>query len=1080
MLKESADQEKFIGKLRYLNPDLADRLIGARMCLAQSTNPMRLQQAASSIRSALEIVTQLFPGVMEKAENVEASIDHHLNFLQKSVGPNSSVSSAASSLDLMQSVAQLRQLIIEKKEFTREIATRVLSEIDPQFKFQPLSTQAAREQAWVLSWRRLNSILHSRGPVNDEQTVVESLRHLEAVLEAYFQPKILDSAREIDEILLRFDGGNADSLLEEAAPLLTNGATIVYFIRKLNDAAWLSPLFHHGYFESGHASQQEHLLEPLRLLARVGAKAPALMAEIISGLGKTDSPQIKALVVECVLNCSVEDLGAASEKLIWLDIRSAYFFDCDKILQIVERLRVSVSAETALAFVGRLIFLNRDQQSRFELVAPFPEWDYATFIKGVSQQFGPSIELFEMLAKVLDEGLLAANVGRGPDISIFWLSSLYELDSDQSGSSVRETLASICVSQVESQLSKNPEQLGKYLCIMESLESDFFKRLSYFARATAAPTLIEESWDLLFEDHGTEEAGTFGDRWTMASSLTKHVSDDKLNQLLDYLTDARSKEKISNSTYGRILTILSRTAPHVYEVTLRDHLASHGLQRLNRPDLLLQTRIWSGENSPITAAEIRAMGPNEFMSYIAGFEPADLFASGSKAGIAAELKQVLEQDPHFLDSNLKDLHSQVEVLGAYLESRNLIIGSASESEIIEWLHTVSDAIGVKNLPMHRIASLFRLLIAAPVSQTAPALATEAMSLAAKLVGELKPAPYSLDEEETGTQVLQSAINDPYCIALELAIRTASWIREGGFSELQVDGFLEDITQSLERIPDDGILPAAIIGTHFTLIVRVSLPWAVRVRRALYLPKSKQKAIAFMVSYLHWGSPTFSIFKNNDWILTQALKGTNIAQKTFMHAELQSLAAQQLCKFFIQGHVQDTNDLFKKLPQQLNRAQFSDLFYSIATAIDNTKPLDEPLLTNSMRLWALLKDLASENGFEEEFSFSEAFSKWLSIESLPEEWRLGTFHEIISDGDVSVKDLYGTLESLNSLSRSHPYECLSLVFTLLLKMPHRHDLAWSIHVIYEMLEALPEQSDGRLEEIRNDLESQLARRGYSRR
>ncbi len=1071
--------DNFISKLRYLNPDLADRLVGVQVCLSQTTNPMRLQQAGSSIRSAMEIVIQLFPGALAEVAEVDVRIEHLLSALEASVDPKTTIFSAASRIDLMQNVVELRYLIDEKREYRREIATRVLSEIDPRFRYQPLFAQVAREKDWVENWRRLNGIVHSRGAVKDEQTVLQCLRYLEAVLESYFQPRILDSARSIDAILLRFDGTNADALLDDAAHLLTNGATIVYFISQLNHAAWLNPLFHQGYFASGSTPQQEHLLEPMKLLARVGAQAPIQMSKIITSLGETQSSQIKALAVECVANCSDEDLEVLTEKLIWLDIRHAHSVDFEKILQIVDRLNTSISAQKALEFVSYLISLNPDQQNRFELVAPFPEWDYIKFIREVSGLFGQSLDLFKVLARVLDQGLLAANVNRAPDISIFWLNSLHEHANDSISQSLRETLASLCVSQVQSTLSLNPELVGDYLQILATLESDFFERLSYYARATAAPMLLEDSWNLLLEENSTKESGTFGDRWLMGSELAKLVENDKLVHLLSHLKEELSASRISDSTLSRVLTILAKTAPQVFDQPLNDHLASRRLQRIDSPEVLVRTGIWSGETSPVTSTDIREMGPAKFLSYIEDYKPKDFFATGSKSAITGELKSVLDEDPNFLDGHLKDIHLQVEVFSTYLESRNLIIGSSSAPEIIKWLHTISDAIVSEKLPMHKISSLFRLIISTPISETSPPLVTECLLLVAKLLKELKPSLYELDVEVKGSQILQSAINDPYCIALEMAIQTASWLCESEWPELQLNGFLEKITESLEEVSEQGVLPSAIIGAHFTFIVKASLGWSVQIKNALSLPKNKQSATSFIVSYLHWGKPTISIFKHNDWILTHALKGANSTQKTLLVIERQALAAQQLCKFFIQGHIQDNDDMFKKLPQQLNRQQFSDLFLALAFAIGNTEPLDEPLLTNSMRLWELLKNLATEQRFEEEFAFSDAFSNWLAIESLPEEWRLETFTEIISTGDVNFKDLYGTLASLKTLSRSHPRECLSLVFALLLKLRQRYDLAWSVHVIYEMLEGLPEQPNDPLGEMRNEVESQLARIGYSR-
>ncbi len=247
---ESFSSDEFMRQLKLLNQNLVDRLEGAKLSLAQPDNPMHVQQAAVSARSAMEIVSDYFPvaAPVTKAQLVQ-EINRTVDLLEAALDPLSNIVEQNRQVSANEKLNELRRLLKLKEDTTRQKAFGVMSQIDPRFESLPPTIQEKRGELWVSNWKRLSGLVHSRDKVTARVFVEESLDFLQETLRYYFQPTVLASVATIDELISKFNGDNAKELFELASALFTNGAVLEYFLAQIDEVEWLPELIERGYFD---------------------------------------------------------------------------------------------------------------------------------------------------------------------------------------------------------------------------------------------------------------------------------------------------------------------------------------------------------------------------------------------------------------------------------------------------------------------------------------------------------------------------------------------------------------------------------------------------------------------------------------------------------------------------------------------------------------------------------------------------------------------------------------------------------------------------------------------------------------
>jgi hypothetical protein len=1080
---ENSSSVEFMEKLRHLNPDLADRIDGAKFSLSQTRNPMNVQQAASSVRSAMELVKRLFPvgstaSETDNHKKIEAAVDA----VEFSIYPGGQLAEANNHLAAKNKIDELRTLLDEKGS-NKDDANNVMFHVDPWFESLPLKFQKSRTSAWVAHWSKLSAMLHTSGEVAGEQDVKNSLEFLEGVLSYYFNPTVLESASQIDQIVQRLDENNSEELFEEASALFTNGASLEYFLSKLDDPAWINPLIKREYFTASTRHQkygapnQPHLYSPLKYLARVAATNPALTALALRQVEDLTSDSIKGLVVDCAAHCSGLELVEIVKKLVQWEVRKSPHVSFDNLLKITRELLDAHFQSEAFQFARATLAFSLEDQNGVNLVAPFAEWEYGIHCKSLAVMFPQNAKVFSLFSKVLEVGLgLSARTG-SKNMSVFWLPSLAKRIEIDRFDSAQTVLAEVLTGHLASVIGDNPRRLDEYLKIIRALEGDFFRRLEYHARGLAAPYALEQSWGLLFSEPLLIKAGAFGEFWLMVKRLCEFSSLDQVQYLSNWLMKLHDDGELSTHTFIRIFSILKSISEEFFGTHLRETLTKTGIPPIDDPEILVKSSPWANDELPINSQTILAIGPEGFIRFLEKFEPEVTFPPQNMYAIAHELRPILQKDPNYLDAVISSAAAFPDVLAVFLDSKIPILAKASDEDVSLWLDSMRASISNIDFPMNSSARLMKgLFTSSHLLKTA-----KSRQLIWKLLSEILSyaTPQVFDDQQVkfDAQIYQTAINDPFSIALDTAIYGLDWSRRNSRPVSEIKDLQGQILGLLSRQSQDNALPVAILGNRFSFITQEFRDWSLELATKLHLTKNKRLMRFFLTCHFNSGHSQRSVLRHHRWIYDKGLKSISGARSDVRQLETQVLTARQLCIFFIQGDLERESNYFDDIRKSVSVEKFELLIREVGHVLARSDSLSTTIQQRSQELWRILEGMHTTAKPGEQPRLASCFSEWLTVTQLPAEWRLLTFRRLLEGGRFVIDDLYSTLEVVSLLALEYPLECIEIAKLIVMRSARKSDLSWSVSFIYGMIEPLKSSALKDVTDAVTDLEEQLARAGY---
>lgn len=1083
---EIYNPDAFMRQLKLLNENLADRLEGAKLSLDQPSNPMHVQQAAVSARSAMEIVSNYFPVA---APVTEAQIRHEINrtvdLLEAALDPTSNLVEQNRQVSANEKLSELRQLLNQKPDTTRQKAFGVMSQVDPRFESLPLAIQEQRRDMWVNNWKRLSGLVHSRGKVSQRIFVEESLDFLQETLRYYFQPPVLASVRTIDELISKFNGTNAEELFELASAQFTNGAVLEYFLDQIDQPDWLAALIERGYFDSGNKLQknwsprQPHLLPPMRFLRRVAHKDQDALSNALERIDDVVSDELKGLVVDCSLECSPEYLQTFSTKLIRWDVRRSPYVSSDSLLLIVKKLYDAEYQAAALNFARYVLSFSMKDQSSFGLQTPIPEWDYRNFCRGLVAFLTANLTTIELFSDVLDKGVRVSTKPGGRDLSIFWMPSLFEPSSSDHFDSIQRELGSILVSLTQKSLAIQQSDLELHLELAGARESDFFSRLVFVARTAAAPYQLDESWSSLFDESNLKATGAFTEVWLMARRLVDFASEAMIEELLAWLAKGNRAGVLVDSTFNRILSILEPAANVPIMKVHSELQARSGLATVSHPELLIRTSGWVSDSPPITAQRIQELGPTEFMNFVEKWSPEEHFPMASLYTIAAELQTVLEVEPGFLDIEISRASNYSEFLDVYLSTRIKLVDDASDQLVSEWLSVLQVLKVNKDYPAVAATSLLKSIFASKELRLNQSTSAAFCHYLVALLNTLRPSKAKSNDAISPFFFHQQAINDPFAMVLDTSIYAMAWMsRENGFEEE-----LRDIQLAIERalsgLGKYAVFPASIFGSHFGFINSKYRDWSLQLLRVFDFENYGLSEFAFTSAHLSVGTANAGVLIEHPWIYKHALKGTYKGANSESIRELQRIAAKQVCIFFIQGVIPEANELLELLQVQLGAPQVDFLIRDIGRALWQNDSLPAEIQRKCMELWRILEKLMQHFSPSTTAPLAGCFAEWFVVPALPPLWRLETLTRLIQNGRFVINDMYSVIETVIKLSEEHPLESLTVANHLVMHSAKKLELAWSASLLFSMIVKLKESPTHGVRESAYALEAQMARSGFLR-
>jgi hypothetical protein len=1081
-----SDSGDFEQNLRALNADLANRFQGIRIALLSQNNPMGVQQAASSARSAMEIISRLLPvGEVSVGDFEEYEIDQHLDDLEQIAngGPHVELFSAAEKINAV--LPKIRRALDKNKPSKRQLARAVLSTVDPRFDVLPIGQQQDLAKEWGLHWENMSRAIHSNHTPFATEEVLACASFLEGLLRRYLQPNVIEAIAQIDDILSRFDGSNASSLFREASPLLKNGVLLEYFLNQLSSPAWIVPLSENHHFQAASNAQsdqvgmQRQLYAPLKYIARISKGSPEQCFPVLMSLDVSPSELIKGLIVESACNLLDNQLPAISKKLVDWNVRTSPHISVEQMTGMVSRLQTSGSETEAYDFALGLLGFPERNVATYDLVTPFSEWEYEKFCIELVSVFPDALTLVDLFATVLDEALTLSSRLSMKDSSHFWMPVFDVAGGDRFSKSIKSSLGQLVIDQALVSLARQNMDIEPILDISRKQTSEFFRRFEFFVMGFASQETYPKYWQSLFESAALVPSGQFSDLWIMAGRLCKVATQHDKQQLVDMFARLAVTSDVEPSMLVRALSILCEYDGATFESILGKVCELTGFARINRPRRGIEFSGWAGEISPIKAADISALGADAFLDYIDGWTPDNSFPQPSLYTIAQELKLVLSEETKFLDQSLIRLVEYPEFVGTYLTSRESLLKVASKDELDSWLTLIESSASTSQELASPSMHFLTALIDSKVFLDASDIVLKELRIISLLVRRLEAGEFEVEPETTAVQIYQRAINDSFSMAIAGAISAFS-IESIDPQVLEAQEDLRELVLNrLERPQAAILLPSCIIGVKFSWLAYKFPEWTRKLEKQLRYSKRGSIADALIACHFIWGQPTMQVLAEHRWIYDRALtRRTNTIQDQLAN-EAASLASKLLCVFFVWGQIKSSNDFLQSLGKVLGRVRLEELIQDFGRDLSRRDKIEPVAGGRAQELWEILEAQTAQLDQNVLPDLANAFAEWFSASCLSATWRLETFNRLLETRKFEIRDLYTTCEVIRSLSEDWALECLTIANTLVMGSVRKIDLFWASDHLFDMLDRIDESSGEEVHKAAQSLRGQLARAGVLR-
>lgn len=315
------------------------------------------------------------------------------------------------------------------------------------------------------------------------------------------------------------------------------------------------------------------------------------------------------------------------------------------------------------------------------------------------------------------------------------------------------------------------------------------------------------------------------------------------------------------------------------------------------------------------------------------------------------------------------------------------------------------------------------------------------------------------------------------MVLDTAIYAMAWMSRESGTEEELRDFQLAVERALSGLGKSAVFPASIFGSHFSFINSKYRDWSLQVLRVLDFENYELTEFAFTSAHLSVGNANAGVLIEHPWIYKHALEGTYKGANPESIRELQRIASKQVCIFFIQGVIPETDELLELLQVQLGVPQVDFLIRDIGRALWQNDSLPAEIQRKCMELWRILEKLLHHFSPSTTAPLAGCFAEWFVVSALPPLWRLETLTRLIQNGRFVINDMYSVIETVIKLSEEHPLESLTVANHLVMHSAKKLELAWSASLLFSMIVKLKESPTQGVRESANALEAQMARSGF---
>lgn len=811
----------------------------------------------------------------------------------------------------------------------------------------------------------------------------------------------------------------------------------------------------------------------MRYLIRLAPELPDEVIETVREIPATDNVMVNAAIVDVARALPVRKaVNLIPRVLATLDSPYRMGFPV-RLAELIGRFAAEGDLSSAMELARELLSFEASATEADEISSemarslrePRLRVDEHIHAEILQRQVPPliasaGVPAIELLAGLLEEAIVISSsdamIEAGEDFSSIW-----RRDVSPEGLShdlgIKSRLVSALRDGIVARVGAVPDDLGAIVDLLDARWWSVFRRLALHllalygsqtlatveARLASQETFDDDQlrpeYDRLLAAH----FGTLADG-TRAAVLGFIDTGGDVDSHAEWIRTVHGRDPTAGElrTYVEVwqlerLTPIADQLPEDWRIRYEQLLATYGPPPSHTP---VAGGGFVAARTPTTAEELAALGVDELIGYLMGFEPSGEFLGPSKGGLATTLTDVVAADPaRYLLAAGRLGELDVEYAHAVLNGVHRVMTGGTEVDWAQVLELcaaivahprmapddqeIDDGWGWARLDVMRLLST-GFTAAHPLRDEHRARVFAVIAAVAT-----DPHPSPVDEERYGPPNMSPddlALNSVRPRAIDVAVQYGVWI----YRRHPDDPFREItdlIDEHLDSAADPSIAVRAVLGSQFSNLMALDGTWATRAADRIFAVGESQRRLweAAWDAFLWRGlqnKPTWIALRDKYALaVARIVPDTDDRRQQSRDRAL----ANHLTSLYWAGELPLDEGLIAEFFAIADEETRRQALESIGRGLAQEGPaLDEAVMTRLFALWDRRVEAARSNRSIE----LSAFGWWFCSTRLPVEPRIKGLQDAL-DISGSAEPAHLVIDQLATLSSGAPREAAELLVAM---------------------------------------------------
>lgn len=1061
---------------------------GARVALANESNPMRFQQAAVSIRYAMERLSEELLGYKSNETiSFDNDVDLRISSLGNRFGASNSGDHAEFIADLKSELLAIAQHFRTYSHTSGLDLRELFVQLDPGFPSLPPEIRKNSIEKWRQCWSELSQLVHEN-QMGDSKQILGHLQYVETMVLRFLSPDVAHDVNRVSELVGEAFHRDPVDLFTQISPLLQNGIVANRFLRSISDPSWIEPLVEFGYFRTGEPNSQQsatdqfHLELALEFLARALRNGDVTLDPVLSGLSHRLSDRASSLLLEVLALSPASTIAKSLDQFDRWGVRESRFIGAESLIKISEIL-MQHGMESDACKLARIFLVVRSKIGNpGKPLLGLPEWEYLKFMEYCHERLPLKNEVNFIFADALEECWLSEFGMPGANYSSAIFHHISVSDLMQYSDKAVYRLFAALLTRLQMSSKQSEGGLTQAVTCLKGRSISLFRRIEIQLRKDELPSMVEESLQSALEMSKTWDADSFEELLGLIRLAFSYVPRTRLLELDKLFQNTGATADYPAEMIHYVMSELTNALQA--EKRKKKKLQSEQFDASKSPSQpLIRTGFWSGDNSPLTCQEILDQGPEGLLSFLDSWVPPDTFPPQSFEAIAIEVENTLKTRPDFLEPVRNDLYRFPSVLNVFIRAQVTFLPTYDKDRILCVLELIRDARQSIGYHVDEVSRFLRGILALP-KQTLPIggqLLTWEIIL--DLLRDYKPHFHDLGEVIRPEDFFQRAINNQFAVAFELGVLASIRFPKRPQNVAQWNECKGVILGKIETLGADLIELASMIGRHLRYLSAREADWLQVALKRMRLSKSessgKAARDALVATYFYWGALDFAVLERWTKHFRPYLRDPSVPQENGLRFKLQVLVVEKILVLSLMGQIDTQSPWFTQISRIQTRAVLLDAVKKVAIALGASKKPSTVLQKRIAALWTWLANVALTESDSNAGVVAKTFASWFIASEVDPAWRLSQFRDSLERSKtIDIPDVYSVIEELSHCASEHQKETLEVLLLLILKHSNSREILMATKLIEAILSTTDAKADSENTFLLGTVKAQLGRIGFS--